>query len=176
MAARKFAPIIILAPLAAGGCVAAKDVAFSVPKRDVKPYMRRGDAKIEGQGFLRKDNGDVVVCAGEDVVLMPAYGPVAEAYHLRKEGISPNVIEGDNDGIETVGFDDPDLNSTLRKTVCDAQGNFELAELPAGKWLLSTSVEWQDDNLIDRGGPLWAEVETQPEGEQRILLTSANRI
>ena len=49
-------------------------------------------------------------------------------YGIRREYIEHKQLENEN--------------SLVRQTKCDAQGNFEFYNIPAGHWILKTDVEW----------------------------------
>jgi hypothetical protein len=168
-------PTMSILVLFLNGCVSTQEISFSYSEEEIQPYLLSGNAKITGQAFLRQQGGGVVVCAGEPVILLPNIGAFAEAYRLRKQRIVARV-KGSGDGrVTTAGLTDPVASKAIRQTLCDAQGNFELADLPAGNWLLYSRVQWVVDS-IRQGSDLIAEITTRAAGDQRVLLTDANRI
>lgn len=107
------------------------------------PWGGRGAANLHGQAFLRTVGGDVKTCAGEVVLLLPATPYVDELLIKGKAGVSVNP--------------DPRLASLSHQTVCDAQGNFSLSQLPAQKWYVLTRVTWGVPHIEspgERPGPL----------------------
>jgi hypothetical protein len=61
-----------------------------------------------------------------------------------------------------------------RNTRCDAQGNFDFPKVPAGKYLLISEVVWTI-RYERQGGTLSREVEVVDGGQNRFLLSDADR-
>ena len=102
-----------------------------------------GPSNLHGQAFLKTVGGDVKTCAGESVLLLPATPYVDELIAKESAGVSENA--------------DSRLISFSRKTICDAQGNFSFARLPAQRWYVLTEVTWGVPHVNDPGdrwGPL----------------------
>jgi hypothetical protein len=159
------------------GCMSVQEVAYTYFESEMSPYLTSGAAKVTGQAFLRQRGGGVVVCAGEPVLLVPNIGVFAEAVRLRRSGVQPKIAGKQDGRVFQAGTADPVAKKAIRQAVCDAQGNFELAGLPAGKWILYSRVQWVVGEYDwQQGSDLIAEVTTENTGEQKILLTDANRI
>jgi hypothetical protein len=110
---------------------------------DFAPWSGSGPATLHGQAFLKTVGGDVKTCAGSRVVLLPATPYVDALLAKGKAAISVQA--------------DPRLASYARTTICDAQGNFSLAGLPAQRWYVLTSVTWGVPHIDEPGddpGPL----------------------
>ena len=158
-------------------CVSTETLTYSYSASAIEPYARSGAAIVKGQAFLKKRGGDVVVCAGEPVLLMPNVGVFAEAYQKRKRGTYVRVDESDSGRVTDAGLADPVAGKAIRRVICDAQGNFEFTGLPAGEWLLYTRVLWEDDEYsTQKGSELIEVVTTASSGKQRALLANRNRI
>jgi hypothetical protein len=148
---------------------------------DFAPWSGAGPATLHGQAFLRTVGGDVKTCAGSDVLLLPA---------------TPYVDEMIAKGAAGEKADSRAL-SLIRHTICDAQGNFSFAGLPAQRWYVLTKVTWgiphieypgERPGLIgslllgipsppltdEQGGELLQAVALQP-GENQAFLTDRDR-
>jgi hypothetical protein len=97
-------------------------------KNDYISYLKQGSNKVTGQAFLRQKGGGIVTCAGEEVTLYPNTDYFNNMYGIRGDYIEHKQLENEN--------------SLVRQTKCDAQGNFEFYNIPAGNWALKTDVEW----------------------------------
>lgn len=163
------------AVLAACVAVPTQQVDLAYSEEVFAPYKAKGSEIVSGQAFLRQQGGGVVVCAGEPVLLLPAAGPIKEAVTLSRKGVRPLA------GKKTVGQTfysdtaDPRFAEVVRRTQCDAQGNFQFAGVPAGDWYVYTRVQWI---IADepQGGDLLADVRTTGQGEQKVLLSDSNRV
>ncbi len=98
-----------------------------------------GTATIDGQSFLRQSGGGVVTCAGSPVTLLPKtkysdervqhlYGNMLSGIHY---GLFPKFVPNSSD-----------YYRLTRTAQCDAQGNFEFSNVPAGKFYIGARVEW----------------------------------
>lgn len=161
--------------LAACVAVPTQQVELSYAEEAFAPYKVKGAGVVSGQAFLRQQGGGVVVCAGEPVLLLPAVGPIKEAADLSRRGIRP--VAGDKSVGETLRGNgaDPRFADVVRRTQCDAQGNFKFTALPAGDWIVYTRVRWIIADL-QQGGDLLADVRTTGKGEQTVLLSDSNRV
>ncbi|HWY15270.1 MAG TPA: hypothetical protein VNX86_09075 [Rhizomicrobium sp.] len=152
------------------GCVAPKPVQWVAPHT---PYIDAdyawstapGTAAITGQAFLKTNGGDVKTCAGSDVILIPD-GPYAE-------DVLSTLLAGANVTLDE-GF-----IAKKRAALCDSQGNFKFTALPAGKWLVQTTVTWNvpdvsTGGMDEQGGSLESPVATSKTGTVELLLTDRN--
>lgn len=129
-----------------------------------RAYAGDGTASIKGQAFLRQNGGGVVTCAGAEVFAFPAtdyFQPIR--YPLRA------LIEGGTDSIDNAA------KRLVRRTMCDAQGNFEIANLPAGEWIVITSVEWSV-GYRSQGGYLKKLATAATAAAPAIYLTEPDRV
>jgi hypothetical protein len=83
-----------------------------------------GSNTVTGQAFLRQKGGDIVTCAGEKVVMIPndLYFTANEDEYKKEPSSAANAL--------------------IKTGQCDAQGNFEIDEIPDGEWIVSTAVKW----------------------------------
>ena len=135
---------------------------------DFQPWTGPGTATLRGQAFLKTVGGDVKMCAGETVSLMPA-----TAYN--KEVMSP-AAEGDK------ANRDPSADKYVRTTVCDGEGRFVFANLPAKEWLVQARVVWGVPtgghslflpDVQQQGGFLLKDVVLSP-GENAVVMADAD--
>ena len=96
------------------------------------PFAATGTASIKGQAFLRQRGGGVVTCAGSAALLMPYTEYFLESTWYARER---RHLTHEPDARAM-------LPAILRKTHCDAQGNFSFDRLPAGRYIVLTEVVW----------------------------------
>jgi hypothetical protein len=133
--------IILITSIFLSGCAEIEEVPVVTTYKpiDYIEYMKAGTGEITGQAFMRQKGGVVVTCAGQVVMLVPNEGIFVEIdkiYESGKKPIKPKV----------------DLNSdAVKKTKCDAQGNFMFNHVPAGQWIIQTEVRWEAGNFPQGG-------------------------
>jgi hypothetical protein len=148
------------------GCSARKPARESAPpfvKMQTKfdysehePYAKPGENGISGQAFVRQQEDSVVTCAGSRVLLVPATSYFREMFwHMIIAGSEPEPPETPY----------PSLKSMIRRTQCDAQGNFSFSEIPDGTWFILTQVNARE------GGVLITEVTLSNGRIIQVLLT-----
>jgi hypothetical protein len=64
----------------------------------------------------------------------------------------------------------PSLKSMIRRTQCDAEGNFSFSEIPDGTWFILTQVNARD------GGVLIAELTLSNRRTIPVLLTDKHYV
>ncbi len=99
---------------------------------EVKWSQGTGTATVEGQAFMKTRGGDVKYGAGEPVMLIPYSAHSFEWYARLTAGRAkdaPNI--------------DPGLAAVTRKTTAGGDGRFKFENVPAGSYLLLTSVTWE---------------------------------
>jgi len=96
------------------------------------PYAKMGTNTIKGQGFLRQQGGGIVTCAGSTVVLVPATLFFREFINHPRSGKKP----------ELVGIDPGLRGALIKRSQCDAQGNFLFSSVADGNWFVLTDVKW----------------------------------
>lgn len=147
----------------------AVDLSGSVDPLVLERYNVPGTGSLTGQAFLRQVGGDVVTCAGSEVFLMP------------KSRLTDDLITAirAGDDIQPLQAEAAEYPFALRKTTCDAQGNFEFSELAAGTWFVGTHVFWGIPSrygVRQEGAALGSYVEISPDAEERILLSGSDRL
>ena len=163
--------VVLGLPLAYAGCSAREPVRESAPPfvkpqtkfdySEHEPYTKPGENGISGQAFLRQHGDSVVTCAGSRVLLLPATSYFREVFW--------HIIIGGSDP-EPPKTPYPSLKSMIRRTQCDAQGNFSFSEIPDGTWFVLTQVNARD------GGVLITEVTLSSRSTTPVLLTDKHLV
>lgn len=160
---------------------------------EVSYIHEEGTNAIEGNAFIRKRNGDVVTCAGREVSLIPA-GEYARERMRSLYGSDSRMGYGFGfsflsiraDGLPAARFSGlaPKISAApagyaehQRRTLCDSDGRFEFANLPAGGYYVTTTVMWNAPGLGGaKGGPLMHPVVFESSDEtRRVVLTDRLR-
>ena len=114
----------------------SQNPAIKLPPADPSeyaPYEKPGTGSISGQAFLVTTSGDAKKAAGKDITCDPATSIARRWWNEAKvyQKISPRLP------------DDPKFLA-MRKTVTgDAEGKFTFDNLPAGDYLIRTTIEWE---------------------------------
>jgi hypothetical protein len=159
--------VVLALPLAYAGCSARQEpvrqFAPSFVQMQTKfdysehePYAKSGENRISGQAFLTRQGDSVVTCAGNRVLLLPATSYFREMFwHMIVAGSEPKPPETPY----------PSLKGMIRRTECDALGNFSFSEIPDGTWFVLTQVN------AKHGGVLITEMTLPNGGTPQVLLT-----
>lgn len=91
-----------------------------------------GTATVEGQAFLKTRGGDVKYGAGNTVLLIPNV-PHTFDWYTRITSSNPN----------SAGVLDDRATALIRKTVAGGDGRFKFENVPAGPYLILTTVTWE---------------------------------
>lgn len=117
-----------------------------------------GDARIEGQGFLRTMGGEVRYAAGSKVYLMRATPFVDECVSI-SSGYGSTTC-GDK------------LRSVVPSVQADGEGRFFFDHVPAGRYFVQTSVTWYSgNNYFPEGGNVGVYVDAPAGGIARAIVT-----
>jgi len=97
------------------------------------PFSQPGTGSISGQAFLVTTSGDPKKAAGKEVTLDPLTSLSRNWWNTSKayERIAPALP------------DDPKFRAARKTTTADADGRFSFENLPAGDYLVRTTVQWQ---------------------------------
>ena len=152
-----------------GGCSApTHQLATPFRPADFEWSQGRGSASISGQAFLKTRGGDVKTCAGNSVVLVPENPYTLELMTAAKAGKDSRASW------------DSRYQHFRRTTICDAQGRFAFRDLPAGHWLLGTTVMWEAPStsyLTNMQGGNLSQSVTLRDGETKeTILTDRDRM
>ena len=151
------------------GCAAPAPPTYEVravwDQAHAERLMAPGLNTIKGDGFIRQQNGGVVTCAGETVLLLPATAYAAE----RIQALYRSTERGWNvSRIYRFVPDPPDYLRLSRETRCNSQGNFEFTKIADGEFFVVTAVRWQAGDH-PQGGMLMHRARVQG-GETEILV------
>lgn len=166
---RVFAVVLGL-PLAYAGCATPLFLRESAPRfvkmqtkfdySEHEPYAKPGENSIRGQAFLSQQGGGVVTCAGSRVLLLPATSYFREMIRHLVAGSEPEPPETTY----------PSLKDMIRKTQCDAQGNFSFSNIPDGAWFVLTETNAR------HGGVFIREVTLSNRGTIQVALTDKDLV
>lgn len=125
-----------------------------------EPYAEPGRNGIRGQAVLTREGNAGATCAGSRVLLLPATSYFREMFwHMIVAGSEPDPPERTY----------PALKNMIRRTNCDAQGNFSFSQIPDGTWFILTQVN------AKHGGLLIAEM-TLVNGETKEALLTDKHV
>lgn len=154
----------IAAAIALAGCAQHQARPIDLGAFPVSEYAALkadGSSVVTGQVFMRTLGGDVKFGAGSEVVLIPATSytePLHQAFLANRPIAEP----------------DPRAKAYSKRTRADGSGYFKLSNVPAGRYYLSSKVEWQAPTqygMSQQGGYLLEPV-TVPDGEEiNVILT-----
>jgi hypothetical protein len=145
---------------------------------DYYPYSKPGTATIEGQAFVVVQGGDVILdtkgylttlsdntrtASGNDVTLDPAT-PFAMDWYM-KSGTSLRRF--------TSAPNDPAFRAARKTAVADESGRFTFSNLPAGRYIVRTTITWKTPRdsyrTMTQGGVASAVVDLA-DGERKTLI------
>lgn len=165
---------LVAAALLVGGCAVeqARTPTLTVyDPAETAHIHESGPNEVRGQAFLTQRGGDVVTCASQPVLLIPA-----STYAKERVRNIYGTIDEPARAIRLV--DDPDARylKDQRITVCDAQGNFVFSSLPDGEYFVATRVTWEAPSayysgLTTQGGPVMAPVQLSGGETKRIIIS-----
>ena len=145
---------------------------------DYYPYSKPGTASIDGQAFVVVRGGDVVMdtqgylttisdnartASGNDVTLDPATPYAMDWYmktgtSLRRFGNAPKESA---------------FRAARKTTIADDAGRFKFTGLPAGRYIIRTTITWttpRDSYRTIRQGGVASAVIDLAEGEQKTVI------
>jgi len=146
-------------------------ISATFSKSDVAWFDGTGTSKLEGSAFLRTKGGAVKTCAGYEVQLLPYSSYAAE----RMKFIYGSETSGHMFGPRRAwkfNPDEPDFYKSLKKTVCNANGEFEFRDLPAGDYYTIAKVTWDIGKVFDEGGTLMRKVSVASNATETVTLTA----
>jgi hypothetical protein len=170
------------APTPAGNSEVAtpssQQVATGAIAADYYPFSKPGTATIDGQAFVIVRGGDVLLdnqgylttisdnartASGNDVTLDPAT-PYAMEWYM-KSGTSLRRFTNEPK--------DQAFRAARKKTIADDAGKFQFTGLPAGRYIIRTTITWQTPRdsyrMMTQGGVASTVIELT-EGEQKTVI------
>ena len=141
--------------------------------QEVAWFNSTGTGSITGQAFFQTRGGQPRTCAGLEVSLQPhsTYGDerLRAIYGSTNTGYAPALAT-------RIQFN-PNSSAylqTVKKSTCDAQGNFSFTGLPAGNYVVSTILVWRipgQEYASPQGGALMKSVTLKDGESTRVILT-----
>ena len=125
--------------------------------------VRGGDVLLDTRGYLTTLSDNARTASGNDVTLDPAT-PYAMTWYM-KEGTSLRRF--------TSAPKDAAFRAARKTTVADDAGKFKFEGLPAGRYIVRTTITWQTPRdsyrMMTQGGVASAVIDLG-EGEQKTLI------
>jgi hypothetical protein len=131
-----------------------------------KEEYKSGSNTVTGQAFLTKKEGGVVTCAGLPVQMYPDTEYFSDMY---------GSVDLANQA---------EAAALIKSSQCDAQGNFEFHNVPAGKWIISVIVSYDVLSVKSignfyyytaagekQGGPIKKQVTVQNGGINKFIIS-----
>lgn len=112
---------------------------------EVKWVKEVGNSSVAGKTFLTLKDGTRKGCAGFNVELLP----VADYSNERILKTYGNNLQGQillEDNPPKFTPDAPEYHELLLKTTCNAKGEFEFKNVPAGEYYVMTFIVWDITN------------------------------
>lgn len=168
MRSREFFGVLCLA-VALTGCVRQVKMTSQFNPAEASFINNKGKARIEGQLFLRRNDGVVVYGAGTEVTLIPqstyADERIITLYQGNKMLRAPILTR-----IEDT---DPAYLQYQRHVKANGEGRFVFDEVPAGSYYITGAVTWcapSQYGCITQGGGLLERVTVRGSEKQEIIM------
>lgn len=159
--------VVIASALLAGCLRPERELQASFNAEAHGPWMGKGTAAIDGEAFIRRPNGWLARCSGNEVMLVPA-----SAYFREWVGVYRQGARVQNSGEVAAQH-----RAALRKTQCDQNGRFSFSDLPAGKWFITTRISYRGANdPFAEDAAYLIELETKTGEVAKAILSNPNRI
>ena len=133
--------------------------------KDFAAYTGEGKASVEGEAFVKTENGEVRNCSGESVFLAP-YTPFDLA-----------VINAFFFHIDVALKKAGPAAPYWRESTCDEEGKFTFEYIPEGTWIAITIVRWGNSGRViggqSEGGQLGKKIDLRS-GKNRIIMDMKN--
>jgi hypothetical protein len=152
------------------GCAREIKVATPFNPKDAEYINQRGKAKIEGQAFLRRNDGVVVYAAGSDVQLIPATSYAEERITAIYNGQKYLPIVQAN---LTKAPDEPGYMTLRRTTKANGEGRFVFADVAPGAYFITTNVSWcasMQYGCASQGGGLQERIQIAGQESVSVVL------
>lgn len=132
---------------------------------DFAPYRGDGPASLDGEAFVKTENGEVRNCSGESVFLAPG------------TPFDFNVIKAFFFNFDLAMKEAGKAAPYWRESLCDSQGKFAFTDVPVGTWIVVTVVRWGNSGRViggrSEGGQLAQKITLRP-GKNRAVMTMKN--
>ena len=125
-------------------CVATNSTSERIPFPEAEYSALRtdGNGAISGQVYIEAKGGERVVKQGAKVVLNPVTSYSRQWYEttaVMKHHLAPP---------------DAKILVYIKETVTDAEGRFEMRDIPAGEYFLSSGVVWESPKQLRSLAPM----------------------
>lgn len=144
-------------------CPAYAETPFS--DEDFAAFRGDGQATLEGEAFVKTENGEVRNCSGETVFLAPDTP-------FDFEVITAFLFHLDL-ALKRAG----PAAQYWRESSCDSQGKFNFDDVPVGNWIVITAVRWGNSGRViggtRQGGQLAKKISLRS-GKNRIVMNMKN--
>lgn len=143
-------------------------------ENQAKSMLENGKMTFTGEAFLRRTDGGIVTCAGQEVKLIPETQYAAERifhiYGAQQKAYSPAIYFITNP--TTFTPDESAYYNYSRSSICNSQGHFKFTSLNKGKYIIIARVMWGPlpNRYFPEGGNLVYHVELT-ENNQHVVLT-----
>lgn len=157
----------------------SKNMSATFSEKSASYIGRTGKNSISGQGMLKTRGGDVKTSAGSAALLYPKTEYTDEMmqklFGSNESGINQIFEVRARKYKNTIIDLDSNLEKYVKKTTCDAQGNFDFSGVPNGEYYVVTSVEWEVPSRYAmgyQGGDLMKRVSVKNGAKERVILTN----
>lgn len=143
-------------------------------ENQAKSMLENGKMTLMGEAFLRRTDGGIVTCAGQEVELIPETQYAAErifhVYGSQQKAYKPYSYFIGNQ--TTFIPDEASYHNFQKLSVCDAQGHFKFTNINKGKYIIIASVLWGPlpNRYYPEGGILIYRVDPI-DNEQHVIMT-----
>lgn len=143
----RFASVFAVAAVLAGCALPAARVQqyYITPAFDgagAERLLLPGTNQIKGSALMRQQGGGVVTCAGRPVFLIPSTEYAKDRLRLLYDSADDRrFTRRGNADVEFIP-NPPEYLSTVKTTLCDAQGFFAFDKVANGEFFVQTSVSW----------------------------------
>ncbi|MBM0207607.1 hypothetical protein JNW90_35010 [Micromonospora sp. STR1s_5] len=159
---------LCLAALLLGSCQMgpAAPVTAAFDAKSAEYVLKTGKGRIEGQAFLRRDQGRLVTAAGERVFLIPATAYAVERFD--------RMFGGDRRSYYGNAVDDPppEYLALRRETKVDMTGRFTFENLARGRYIVATRVFWTEPkSFFTHGGAMYDVVDVKDDETTTAIIS-----
>lgn len=128
--------------------------------------LQTGTGTIDGQAFLRRDQGRLVTAAGERVFLIPATAYTLERFNRMFGGEYRSYFGNE------VEAPPQDYYRFRRETKVDMSGRFTFSDLAPGRYIVATRVFWTEPrSYLTHGGAIYDVVEVKKDESTQAILS-----
>lgn len=152
---------------AISGCaLGGQEIAAAFNPDDAAYIHQKGTGRIEGEAFLRRNDGMVVTAAGSEVYLVP----VTQYTQARMRAIyGAGKITSLHPGIKDTP---PEFYDYQRATKANSQGAFSFEGLVPAEYYVVTTVLWNAGD-ISQGGSIYERVSVKKDETTTVIMTGS---